>query len=179
MKSAVRRRGFVIGIGSNVAPERNVPRILRALLEQFGSLRMSRILRTRPVGMASRAEFLNLAVFVETDLDAGALKRICNRIETDLGRDRDDPDSAHKDRPADLDILFPVVPGQALQPVVEGEYQQPVVADLLGFLGLDRPPEELPPGEAVILGDVSAGEMAAAVDRQGGAGDVVVVEQSA
>ena len=179
MSSAVRRRGFVIGIGSNIAPERNVPRILRALLAEFGALYMSRILRTRPVGMASQAEFLNLAVFVETGLDAAALKAVCNRIETGLGRDRDDPDSARKDRPADLDILFPVVPGQAFRPTVEGEYQRPVVADLLAFLGLGPAPDGLPGGEAVDLGGVSAGEVAAAVDRQGGTGDVVVVEQGA
>lgn len=179
MSSAPRRRGFVIGIGSNIAPERNVPHILRALLDRFGALRMSRILRTRPVDMASRAEFLNLAVFVETDLDAAALKQVCNRIETDLGRDRDDPDSARKDRPADLDILFPVVPERTLRSVVEGEYQRPVVADLLAFLGLGSVPNGLPAGEAVDLGGVSAGEVAAAIDRQGGAGDVIVVEQRA
>jgi 2-amino-4-hydroxy-6-hydroxymethyldihydropteridine diphosphokinase len=176
---APRRCGFVIGIGSNIAPERNVPRILRALLDEFGGLCMSRILRTRPVGMASQAEFLNLAVFVETEFDACALKRVCNRIETGLGRDRDDPDSARKDRVADLDILFPVIPGQALRPVVEGEYQRRVVADLLAFLGLGPLPDDLPAGEAVDLGELSAGEVAAAVDRQGDAGDVVVVEQGA
>jgi 2-amino-4-hydroxy-6-hydroxymethyldihydropteridine diphosphokinase len=179
VSTAPRRRGFIIGIGSNIAPERNVPHILRALLDRFGALSMSRILRTRPIDMASRAEFLNLAVFVETDLDAAALKQVCNRIETDLGRDRDDPDSARKDRPADLDILFPVVPGQTLRPVIEGEYQRPVVADLLTFLGLGSAPHDLPAGEPVNLGGVSAGKVAAAVDRQGSAGDVVVVEQSA
>ena len=173
------RRGFVIGIGSNIAPERNVPRILRALLDEFGVLRMSRNLRTRPVGMASRAEFLNLAVFIETDLDAGALKAVCNRIETALGRDRDDPERARKDRPADLDILFPVEPGQALKPVVEGEYQRLAVADLLAFLGLGPSPGDLPEGEAVNLDGLSAGEVAAAVYRQRGAGDEVVVEQGA
>lgn len=179
MSVAVRRRGFVIGIGSNIAPERNVPRILRALLDEFGTLRMSRILRTRPVGMASQAEFLNLAVFVETDLDATALKAVCNRIETGLGRDRDDPDSARRDRPADLDILFVLLPDQAPRPLVEGEYQRRVVAELLAFLELGPAPAGLPAGEPVDLGGVSAGEVAAAVDRQGGAGDVVVVEQRA
>jgi 2-amino-4-hydroxy-6-hydroxymethyldihydropteridine diphosphokinase len=179
VSSAVRRRGFVIGIGSNIAPERNVPRILRMLLAEFGALRMSRILRTRPVGMTSQAEFLNLAVFVETDLDAAALKAVCNRIETGLGRDRDDPDSARKDRPADLDILFPVIPGQMLRPVVEGDYQRPVLADLLSFLGLGQAPDGLPAGETVDLDGISAGEVAATVDWQGGAGDVVVVEQGA
>ncbi|APZ42073.1 2-amino-4-hydroxy-6-hydroxymethyldihydropteridine diphosphokinase [Acidihalobacter ferrooxydans] len=173
------RRGYVIGIGSNIAPERNVPRILRALLDQFGALRMSRIVRTRPVGMRTVADFLNLAVFVETDLDARALKAACNRIETALGRNRADPGSAHKDRPADLDILFPVLPGAPPRPVVEGEYQRAVVAELLATLALAPPPAGLPRGEAVDLGGVSAGEVAAAVHRQGGAGDEIVVEQCA
>lgn len=179
MIAGLRRRGFVIGIGSNIAPERNVPRILKALLAEFGALRMSRVLRTRPVGMDSGADFLNLAVFVETDLDAGRLKQVCNRIETALGRDRSDPDSARKDRPADLDILFALQPGRVARPVVEGDYQRAVVADLLASLHLAPPAQALPPGEAVALDGQSAGEVAAAVHRQGRAGNVVVAKQRA
>lgn len=179
MSSPPRRRGYVIGIGSNIAPERNVPRILSALLAEFGTLRLSRILRTRPVAMASRAEFLNLAVWIETGLDADHLKRRCNRIEIELGRERADPDSAHKDRPADLDILFSVNPDEPLRWLVEGEYQRQAVADLLASLGLAPAPETLPAGEAVELDGVSVGQVAATIHRQGSAGDVVVVEQRA
>ncbi len=178
MNGAVHRLGHVIAIGSNIDPENNIPRILRHLVDRFGGLRMSRILRTRPVGMASRRDFLNLAVFVETDLDAAALKAACNQIETALGRNRSLPDRAHRDRPADLDILFPLRPGRKPRVRVEGPYQRAVVDDLLAALGLGPAPS-LPPGVAVGLGGVSAGEMPAAIHRQGGAGDEIVVQQCA
>lgn len=172
--------GYVIGIGSNIEPECNVPRILHALLDAFGALRMSRVLRTRPVGMASQADFLNLAVFVETGMDAGALKSLCNRIETGLGRDRNDPDSARKDRPADLDILFRLGGDAAVPPLerVDGAYLRPAVADVYALLGLADPGGGVP-GMAVRLGEASAGEVPAAVHLDCRTGHVVVVEQRA
>ncbi|HCC82569.1 MAG TPA: 7,8-dihydro-6-hydroxymethylpterin-pyrophosphokinase, partial [Methylophaga sp.] len=53
--------------------------------------------------MNSHRDFLNTIVFVETDLSQRELKSFCNQIEINLGRDRDDPLSKTKDRPADID----------------------------------------------------------------------------
>ncbi|WP_052064594.1 2-amino-4-hydroxy-6-hydroxymethyldihydropteridine diphosphokinase [Acidihalobacter prosperus] len=170
--------GYVIGIGSNIEPERNVPRIIDALLRRFGALRMSRILRTRPVDMASERDFLNLAIYAETALTASELKDVCNGIECALGRDRCDPERARKDRVADLDILFALVPGVSAPSLtaVDGVYFRPVVADLYGLLGLSPVAMESP-GVPVCLDGASAGEVPAAIHLDRGTGQVVVVEQ--
>lgn len=170
--------GYVIGIGSNIDPEANVPRILDALLRHFGRLSMSRILRTQPVNMASAREFFNLAVLVETQIAPAALKDICNGIECALGRDRGDPSRALKDRVADLDILFTLGPREPLPALaqVDGVYFQPVVADIYGLLGLSVPARGVA-GVTIRLGEVSAGEVPATIHRDGRTGQIVVVEQ--
>ena len=100
------KTGYLLGIGSNLSPNRNIAHIIKALLEQFPELSLSRVLHIPPVGMNSQHDFLNIAVFIETELAQTELKALCNDLETQLGRDRDDPASKIKDRPADLDILF-------------------------------------------------------------------------
>jgi len=108
---AVRKRpgigsGYLVGLGSNLQPERNIPAIIRTLLLEFGALGVSPVIKTRPVGIRSHHDFLNAVVFVETDLDADRLKACFNDIEERLGRDRSDSARHTKDRPADLDILL-------------------------------------------------------------------------
>lgn len=97
--------GYLVGVGSNLLPEHNVPAIIRTLLLEFGTLGVSPVIRTRPVGILSHHDFLNAVVFVETDLSADRLKAFFNDVEERLGRDRSDRARHTKDRPADLDIL--------------------------------------------------------------------------
>lgn len=106
--------GYFVGLGSNLQPERNVPGIIRLLIEEFGALRVSPVLRTRPVGIHTPHDFFNAVVYVETDLPSNQLKEIFNNIEERLGRDRADTARHTKDRPADLDIVMDYRPGQAL-----------------------------------------------------------------
>ncbi|MEJ2686069.1 MAG: 2-amino-4-hydroxy-6-hydroxymethyldihydropteridine diphosphokinase [Gammaproteobacteria bacterium] len=98
--------GYLVGVGSNLDPERNVPVIVRTLLLEFGRLGVSPVIRTRPVGILSHHDFLNAVVFVETDLPVDRLKAFFNEVEERLGRDRSDRARHTKDRPADLDILM-------------------------------------------------------------------------
>lgn len=98
--------GYFVGLGSNLQPERNIPAILKTLIVEFGAVRISPVIRTRPVGIPSRHDFLNAVAFVETGLPAGQLKAFFNRVEERLGRDRGDSARQTKDRPADLDILL-------------------------------------------------------------------------
>ncbi len=171
--------GQVIAIGSNIDPETNIPRILWRLLDHFAPLYLSRILRTDPVGIHSRAQFLNLAVFISTEHSVAQLKTLTNTIETRLGRDRADPGHSRKDRPADLDILFAIHPGKPPSLYFEGNYQRTVVLDLLAWLGLNPPPPQLPPGITLNLGGVSAGEMPATINRDRRTGHVIIVEHGA
>lgn len=102
------KSGYLLGVGSNINPEINIANILRSLLEHFGRVSISRVLKIPPVGMNSHHDFLNMAVFIETSLNELELKTVFNDIETELGRDRTDPASKIKDRPADIDILLKV-----------------------------------------------------------------------
>jgi len=97
---------YLLGIGSNVDPEKNVPRILEALLDTFERLELSRIVRTPPVGPMDGGDFLNLVVAVESPRTLTELKSRWRRIETRLGRDREHPDRKRRRRPADIDHLL-------------------------------------------------------------------------
>ncbi len=92
-------------LGSNVDPEFNIPEAVR-LLRPHGLAKVSPVYETLPVGTASRAPFLNVAVLLETSLDAGKVKtEVCRSIEAALGRVRD-PDDKFAPRTIDLDLVL-------------------------------------------------------------------------
>ena len=170
---------YVIGIGSNIEPARNVPAVLEALRERFGAVAVSRIVHTRPVHMDTERDFYNLAVMVETDLGAEGLKAVCNAVEIARGRDRADPASPYKDRPADLDILFEVDETACDRArAIEEPYYRETVLDLLASTGIlrDEPIALSYPVVAVRVGSDALGEAPATIHRQAGTGDVGVVE---
>lgn len=131
---------YIIGIGSNINPQHNVPRILTALLDLADEIQTSRIIQTAPSGMDSQRPFLNLAASLLYPDEAAALKTRFNTIETRLGRDRAAPDSSVRDRPADLDILLQLSPDAqtiASATLPPEPYLRPVVVDLLRYLELE------------------------------------------
>jgi 2-amino-4-hydroxy-6-hydroxymethyldihydropteridine diphosphokinase len=101
------QQSYTVSLGSNVRPEENIGAMLTALLGLGELLWMGRIVRTAPVGMlpSSTGYFLNTAVCLSSPLSPKQLKQAFCHIETELGRDRTDPLSKLKDRPADLDIV--------------------------------------------------------------------------
>ncbi len=130
--------GFLIGIGSNIDPLDNLVKIIDQLLEHFPKITLSRVLLLPPIGMNSQHDFLNVVVFIETDIIENALKEICNAIETNLGRDRTDPTRKTKDRPADLDILTSVQypKDRGLPPhTITGEYfLYPLLKEIAAYI---------------------------------------------
>lgn len=169
---------YVIGIGSNIEPARHVPAVLEALAARFGTVRVSRIVHTRPVHMATERDFYNLAVLIETALDEAALKAVCNAIEIACGRNRADPDSATKDRPADLDILFTVdgAAGERARAMDEPYYRETVL-DLLASTGdIEEGADLSYPVVRLRVGSDTLGEAPATIHRQARTGDVGVVE---
>lgn len=164
------RHGYLLGIGSNINPYDNIAAIITGLLQHFGQLTLSRILTIPPVGMNSHRDFLNAAAFIETDIPRSELKAICNHIEIDLGRDRDDPLSKTKDRPADLDILcalrLPENAGIAVHTITDEYFLYPVLHELMAFLTcapLKSSP--LPAGVLVTTADLRFGESATTIHR--------------
>jgi dihydroneopterin aldolase/2-amino-4-hydroxy-6-hydroxymethyldihydropteridine diphosphokinase len=95
-------RAFV-SLGSNIEAERNLPAAVRRLAARCRLVAASPVYETRPVGMTDQPNFLNAAVLVETELQAGELKaEVLQAIEQALGRVRSEDKNAP--RTIDLDI---------------------------------------------------------------------------
>ena len=92
-----------LSLGSNIEPERNLAEALRQLRSQFSNVVESHWYRTRAVGF-NGADFINLAVAIDTDFDAGALKHWLRALEARQSRDRAQP--RFSDRTLDVDIVL-------------------------------------------------------------------------
>jgi dihydroneopterin aldolase/2-amino-4-hydroxy-6-hydroxymethyldihydropteridine diphosphokinase len=93
-----------IGVGSNIAPEKNIREALRLLARLVRIVAISTFYRTPAIDRPSDPDFYNGVVAIETDLRPMALKsKVLRKIEAALGRRR----SADKyaSRTIDLDLL--------------------------------------------------------------------------
>lgn len=172
------RQGYLLGLGSNINPLENMAGMVTALLREFDALDISRVLEIPPVGMNSHRDFLNTIIFVETDLSQMELKTFCNQIEISLGRDREDPLSKTKDRPADIDILcalnLPEEADIAVSSITDEYFLYPIIRELLGFLN-DTSEISPPPGVLIQTPDLSFGETAATIHWNRSAGNKGVI----
>lgn len=155
---------YFLGIGSNIDPHANIPRIVRALLALSPTLALSRIVRTAPVGLADDGgDFLNLVARMTSDLPPAALKARLTAIEVALGRDRSDPRSKKLSRPADIDIVLALPDAATVVDAADlpdEPYTRPMLLELLhtcqqAAASLRVP--SLPAGDRVRLGDLTLG----------------------
>lgn len=172
------RSTYLLGIGSNVAPQQNVPAILMALLAISPRLYVSRIVRTAPEGMVSAHDFLNAVVLLDTPLAPQALKQQTNRIEEALGRDRSAPDCKIRDRPADIDLLGCMARGHRTRlPDIKEDYLRPLAAELIDYVR--QRPLRPPSGTiaAVRLGTLQLGQTPTAIYRDDRSALIRICEQ--
>lgn len=95
-----------LSIGTNIGErEKNLQQAVQALMEQSAVQvkRISSIYETAAVGYTEQADFLNIAVAVETTLIAQEMLEVCQSIENELGRVRE---MRWGPRIIDLDILL-------------------------------------------------------------------------
>jgi 2-amino-4-hydroxy-6-hydroxymethyldihydropteridine diphosphokinase len=93
-----------ISLGSNIEPEKHLCEAVRLLRQNSIVLAVSSAYRTAPQGDTHQADFLNMAVQLQTDLTPAAFKsEIIADIERALGRVRD-PNNKNAPRTIDLDI---------------------------------------------------------------------------
>ncbi|GGY85772.1 2-amino-4-hydroxy-6-hydroxymethyldihydropteridine diphosphokinase [Marinobacter zhanjiangensis] len=156
---------YLCGLGSNIDPERNLPRALARLARRFGPVSLSPVVRTAPQGMDSENSFLNALAVFHSDLQPDQVKQHLNELEEALGRDRSDPFSGVRDRPIDVDILEtsgnPAFTGNA---ITETYYRQLLAGEPVSG-------ERLPYRGRVL------GEAPATIDWNQGAGHELVVQQ--
>ena len=76
----------VIGLGSNIEPEKNIQNARTTLAQEHCVLAESRFIVTKPVGEITQPDFINGTVLIETDLTIEQLKPILKKTEIRLGR---------------------------------------------------------------------------------------------
>ena len=93
----------IVGIGSNINAETNIPKMLEILKAKVNVLQVSSFRKTKPIGIINQPDFTNGAVKINTKLNRTDLNKMLKSIENQLGRDRTSPKSGP--RCIDLDIV--------------------------------------------------------------------------
>lgn len=96
-------RRVYLSLGSNIDPEKHLRAALSELQTRFGALMISPIYRCAAVGFAG-ADFLNLAVALDTELDPHTLNVWLHALEDRHGRQRNVP--RFSNRTLDIDIVL-------------------------------------------------------------------------
>ena len=104
----------VIGIGSNIDAAANIAGMLEILGKEVEILKISKIIKTKPIGIISQPDFSNGAVRIQTNLQKEELEQLLKSIEDRLGRDR----TAPKFGPRTIDLDLVVWNGE----VVDNDY---------------------------------------------------------
>ncbi|WP_027708365.1 2-amino-4-hydroxy-6-hydroxymethyldihydropteridine diphosphokinase [Zooshikella ganghwensis] len=145
------QQAFLVGIGCNTHYQINISFILQQLLNRFGVVAMSPLIRTAPVGIKHAADFYNMVVYFVAKDQPQHLKAWFNQLETTLGRDRRIPGAALTVQPGDLDILHSSPPDSFIntRQVIRDSYYLTIADELLSFVGLAESDEntECKPGE--------------------------------
>lgn len=92
-----------LSLGSNLEPKRYLNAAIVELRERFGALAVSPAYRSKSVGFDG-ADFVNLAVGLDTELSPEALNEWLHALEDRHGRRRDVP--RFSDRTLDVDIVL-------------------------------------------------------------------------
>ena len=94
-----------VALGSNIDPATNLQRTVALLKEHDPAAKTSSVYETPPQGFTEQANFLNMAVCLQTDLSIEAFKAFLGGIESQLKRKRD-PNNKNAPRTIDLDIAL-------------------------------------------------------------------------
>ena len=94
----------IIGIGSNIEADRNIPEMLRLLAAKVDIVQVSQLVQTKPIGIAEQADYTNGAVLIRTEMSLEKLSLYLKMLEDQMGRDRSP--GKFGSRNIDLDILI-------------------------------------------------------------------------
>jgi len=121
----------VIGVGSNIDPDTNIPKAKLELTKQFRVLAESQVVETAPVGYVHQANFRNGTVLLETPLSRGEVTKILKGIEGTLGRES----GGKRFGPRTIDLDVVVWNGQVVDPdfYTRNFLRNAVLAVLPGF----------------------------------------------
>lgn len=92
-----------VSLGSNIEPARHIRLCLDALADTFGSLEISRVFESEPVGFSDRRNFFNLVVAFQSDWPPSELQAWAKQLEVDHGRTP--AMTKYSPRALDIDLL--------------------------------------------------------------------------
>ena len=96
---------FLLGLGSNIEPEKHLELAREALAKEGTLVALSPALITEPVGDTFDGSFGNQLAIFQCELPAPMLKHRLQMIEQSLGREPKSPARKTRDRTIDLDII--------------------------------------------------------------------------
>jgi 2-amino-4-hydroxy-6-hydroxymethyldihydropteridine diphosphokinase len=100
----------IIGIGSNINPEKNIAEALKILGKENELSRVSRLIKTAPIGIQDQPDYLNGAARVLTDKEKNNFRNYLKEVEDRLKRDR----STQKNGPRSIDLDIVVWDGEII-----------------------------------------------------------------
>lgn len=94
----------IIGIGSNIQPEKNISLVIEILKQENNVHAVSEFVKTKPIGITNQPDFTNGAVKLETNLRIDEFNEYLKKLENRIGRNRKTPKFGP--RTIDLDIVI-------------------------------------------------------------------------
>lgn len=94
----------IIGIGSNIDAEKNIPEMLKLLSADVEIVQVSEMIQTKPIGLIEQSDYTNGAVLIRTEMNLETLAGYLKELEDRMGRDR--TQQKFGPRKIDLDILI-------------------------------------------------------------------------
>lgn len=143
-KNITVKRGYFVGIGSNINSKVNIANIIGELCPIFPEIYISEVAITIPVNIETTNSFLNAVLFVSTECEEDDLKKCFVGIEEKLGRRKDLLDRKLKDRTADIDVLSPLITlaSETIRNFIPDEpYFRNLYLSLVKYLGFTSVPE--------------------------------------
>ncbi len=98
------KQTYLIGMGSNIEPERYLCSAAAAIRERFPGVRFSAVYRSAAVGMQDAADFLNACCLLSSNSSPAQMQVWLKQLEDAHGRDRSH--GSWRPRTLDLDLLM-------------------------------------------------------------------------
>jgi 2-amino-4-hydroxy-6-hydroxymethyldihydropteridine diphosphokinase len=99
----MKKHECIIGIGSNIEPEKNIAAALFYLRQEQELISVSSLVKTLPIGIPEQPDFLNGAARIITEMEIAEFQDYLKNLEDRLKRDRTAPKFGS--RTIDLDIV--------------------------------------------------------------------------
>jgi 2-amino-4-hydroxy-6-hydroxymethyldihydropteridine diphosphokinase len=155
VSDAILTRAY-LSLGSNIDPERHLRAAVAELGGRFGAIDVSPVYRSAAVGFDG-PDFLNLAIGLDSDLDAPALDAWLHALEDRHGRRREGPRLGSRTLDVDI-VLF----GDA---VVDGPGRLRIPRPELGEAFVLVPLCDIAPAALVPPDGVAVAELEARLER--------------